>query len=118
MMFSWNSVSLIDIIGYLIVVLAIRRVYYELTTGAARRAIIKEHGCEPVYHWPHRGILGKLLGLDVIREQIKDDKVGRTFEGNRQRLFMKRHTLKVTSMGLESELLFQEILYVHQGVPT
>lgn len=92
MILSLTSISWLDVVGYLVVLFAIRRVYYELTTGAARRALIKEHGCEPVYHWPHRGILGKLLGLDIIRLQMKDDAVGRTFEGTRQR-FLWNETL-------------------------
>jgi hypothetical protein len=40
----------LDLVGYLVVFLVIKRTYYELTTGAAQRAIIKKHGCEPVHH--------------------------------------------------------------------
>ncbi|ERF72436.1 hypothetical protein EPUS_06065 [Endocarpon pusillum Z07020] len=100
-MFPISALSWINLVGYLVVFVAIKRIYYELTTGAARRAIIKENGCEPVYHWRHQGILGKLLGLDLIQQQIKDDKLGRTFEGVRQRLFAERNTVQTTSMGIE-----------------
>ena len=103
MIFSWSMVSLIDVVGYLVVFFAIKRIYYELTIGAERRATIKEHGCEPVYRWQHRGIFGKLLGLDIIQEQLKNDKLGRSFEGTRQSSFMERHTLQVRSLGRESE---------------
>lgn len=91
---------MLDIVGYVIVLLALRRIYYELTIGAKRRAIIKEHDCKPIYHWPHTGILGKLLGLDIIRLQLRDDKVGRSFEGMRHRFFTDRNTLQARSMGL------------------
>jgi Cytochrome P450 len=111
MIFSSNVVSLIDIVGYLVVLFAIKRIYYELTIGAARRAIIKEHGCEPVYHWRHQGLFGKLLGFDIIQQQLKDDKIGRTYEGTRQRYFMKRNTLQVNSLGRESKGPFREVAY-------
>jgi hypothetical protein len=63
MTFSSSTLSLIDILGYLVVFFAVKRLYYELTTGAARRAAIREHGCKAVYRWRHQGILGELLGL-------------------------------------------------------
>jgi hypothetical protein len=63
MTFSSSTLSVIDLLGYLVVFFAVKRLYYELTTGAARRAVIREHGCKPVYHWRHQGILGELLGL-------------------------------------------------------
>lgn len=106
MMFSWTAVPLIDLVGYLVVFFAVKRVYFELTLGAKRRAMIKEHGCEPVYHWQHQGILGRLLGLDVIQEHIKNDKLGRSFEGTRQKFFMERHTLQVRILGEECEWSF------------
>lgn len=102
-MFLISALSWIELVGCLVVLFAIKSVHYELTTGAARRAIIKKHGCEPVYHWRHQGILGKLLGLDLIQQQMKDDKLGRTLEGIRQRLFAERNTVQTTSMGSESK---------------
>jgi len=104
MMFSWSTLSLVDIVCYLVVFFAFKRIYYELTTGAARRAIIKKHGCKPVYHYRHQGILGKLLGLDLIKQHIKDDKDGRTFEGARQLLFKDRNTIQITSLFIERKL--------------
>ena len=101
MIFSSSAVSVLDIVGYVVVFLALKRIYYELTTGAKRRAIIKEQDCKPVYHWPHRGILGKLLGLDIIRLQLGDFKEGRSFEGVRQRFFMDRNTVQAKSMGID-----------------
>jgi hypothetical protein len=104
MMFSWSMLSLVDIVCYLVVFFAFKRIYYESTTGAARRAIIKGHGCKPVHHYRHQGILGKLLGLDIIRQQIKDDKDGRTFEGARDLLFKDRNTIQIKSLGIERKL--------------
>jgi hypothetical protein len=74
-------------VGYLVVFLIIKRIYYELTSGAARRAIIKRHGCEPVHHWQHRAF-GKLFGLDLVQQQYKDDKAVRTCEEAIQRFSM------------------------------
>lgn len=110
MIFPISTLPWIDLVGYLVVFFAIKRVYYELTIGAARRAIIKEHGCEPVYHWRHRGILGKLLGLDLILQQTEDDKLGRTFEGIRQRLFAERNTIQTTSLGSERKPPYEQDL--------
>ncbi len=109
MIFSSSTLSFIDVIVYVTVLFAIKHIYYELTTGAARRAIIKDNGCKPVYHWRHQGLLGKLLGLDIIQQQIKDDKAGRTFEGARQRFFKDRNTVQTRSLGIESKSHFGEI---------
>ena len=103
MIFSGTTLSLLDIIIYLIVFWAIKRIYFELTTGAARRAIIKEHGCKPVYHWQHQGILGRLFGLDLIREFTEDDRNGRTYEGARLRFFSDRNTVQVTNPFMEGQ---------------
>jgi hypothetical protein len=109
MMFSWSTLSLVDIVFYLVVFFALKRIYYELTTGAARRAIIKKHGCKPVYHYRHQGILGKLLGLDIIQQQIKDDKDGRTFEGARHMFFKDRNTVQIRSLGIERKLPLEDV---------
>lgn len=106
MLFSLSILSLVKTIGLLVVFLAVKRIYYELTTGAARRAIIKEHGCKPVYHFRHKGILGKLLGWDVIQQQMKDDKVGRTLEGVRHRFFTEQNTLQTRVFAVDSVLSF------------
>ncbi len=108
MIFAISTLSWIDLVGYLVVFFAIKRVYYELTIGAARRAIIREHGCEPVYHWRHQGILGKLWGLDLMQQQIKDDKLGRTFKGARERFFAERNTVQTTSMGVEGKPPYEQ----------
>lgn len=58
--------------------------------------MIRENGCEPVYQYPHKGIGGKLLGLDVIKEMVKSGKEGRMHEATRLRNFSDgRKTLKV-----------------------
>jgi len=66
-------------------------IYFELTTGARRRRIIRENGCQPPYYYPHKGIMGKLYGLDVIREMVKAGKEGRMMEANRLRNWSKGH---------------------------
>lgn len=109
MIFVWSTSPLIEIVGCLVVFFTIKRIYYELTLGATRRAISKENGCKPVYHWRHEGVLGKFFGLDIIKQQLKDDKAGRTFEGVRQRFFKERNTVQIRSLGIERELPLEEV---------
>jgi hypothetical protein len=70
-----------------VVLLGLHRVYYELTTGARRRKMIKEHGCQPVWQYPQKGILGKTLGLDLIKEIIKAGKEERPNQAAKERFF-------------------------------
>jgi hypothetical protein len=95
--------SLLDIALLLIVFSVLKRIYYELTTGAARRAIIKQHGCQPVYRYKHRGFFGKLLGVDVILDSMEDDKKGRAFDAARERFFRDRNTVQVNSLGKQGQ---------------
>lgn len=67
------------------VLFALHQIYLWLTTAAHRRRLIRENGCEPVYAYPHKGILGKLIGLDVIKENIQAGKEGRMHEAIRLR---------------------------------
>jgi hypothetical protein len=117
MMLSLSTLSWIDIIGYLVILLAAKRIYYELTTGAARRDIIKKHGCEPVYHWSHQGIFRKVLCLDVIQQQMKDAKMGRGCEASRQMFFKERNTIQTTLMRTESELSFHDVRICYTHLP-
>ena len=75
-----------------VALLILKRVYYELTTGARRRRMIKEYGCQPVWQYPHRGILGKTLGIDLIKDIIKAGKEERPNEAARERFFKSGHT--------------------------
>lgn len=70
-----------------IVLFLVQRIHFELTTGARRRRIIAENGCEPAYKYPHKGIMGKLMGLDVIQDMMKSGKEGRMHESGRLRNF-------------------------------
>lgn len=84
------------VITGVVVLFALQRIYYELTTGARRRRMIRENGCEEVYSYPHKGIGGKLLGLDVIKDMTKAGKEGRFFEAMRFRNFGDgRKTIKI-----------------------
>lgn len=80
----------------IVAIYAVQRVWYELTTGARRRQMIKDNGCEEVVWYPHKGILGKLYGLDLIREMVKSGKEGRMHEASRLRNFANgRKTIRV-----------------------
>lgn len=75
----------------LVVFFSCYRIFFELTTGARRRRMIKENGCEPPYYYPHKGILGRLYGWDVITEMVKSSKEGRMNEANRLRNWGRGH---------------------------
>lgn len=49
--------------------------------------MIRENGCKEAYKYPHKGILGKLYGLDVIQEMVESGKEGRMHEATRLRNF-------------------------------
>jgi hypothetical protein len=75
---------------------ALQRIYFELTTGARRRQMIKDNGCEPIYHYPHRGLLGKWFGWDLIQDMQKSGREGRQHEATRHRNFPEgRYTTKL-----------------------
>ncbi|OAL26002.1 hypothetical protein AYO20_10271 [Fonsecaea nubica] len=80
----------------LVAVYALHRIYYELTTGARRRRMIRDNGCEEVVWYPHKGIMGKLYGVDVIKQMVQSGKEGRMNEATRLRNFSSgRNTLKL-----------------------
>ncbi|KAI1626903.1 cytochrome P450 [Exophiala viscosa] len=82
-----------------VAVFALYKIYYELTTGARRRRMIRENGCQEVYAFPHKGIGGYLLGLDVIKEMIQSGKDGRMHEATRLRNFSNgRNTIRLKLM--------------------
>jgi hypothetical protein len=78
-----------------IALVVLKRVHYELTTGARRRRMIKEHGCQPAWQYPHKGILGKTLGIDLIKDIVKAGKEERPNQATRERFYMNgRNTVK------------------------
>jgi cytochrome P450 len=79
----------------LIALLALRRIHYELTTGARRRRMIRDNRCEPPVRFEHRGVLGRWLGIDVIKEVMRTAKEGTLHEHSRARNFTGRNTLEL-----------------------
>ncbi len=95
----------------LVALFALHRISYELTTGARRRRMIRENGCEPVSQYPHKGLGGKLLGLDVIKDMIQSGKEGRMHEATRARNFSNgRKTVKVKVLRTRSKHVEREFL--------
>lgn len=88
---SYHPVTILACL--LIAALALKRVYYELTTGNRRRAMIRENGCQPPIWLDHQGIWGKLLGVDVMKALMSSAKVGRLHQEGRKRNFTGRNTL-------------------------
>lgn len=88
----------------LLTFLAVKRIYYELTTGAQRRKMIRDNGCEPPFHYQHEGVLGKLFGADVIRKLMASAKQGRMHSQARLRNFAVRNTI-------QTRILLTEIIF-------
>lgn len=96
MAFSIPHIPIPVILLACVALFALQRIYYELTTGARRRRMIRDNGCREVYHYPHKGILGKLYGWDVVKEMVQSGKDGRMHEATRLRNFANgRYTVKL-----------------------
>ena len=50
------------------VLILLYTIYFQLTTGAARRRLIKEHGCLPVKRYP---VWDRIYGFDLLRNNLK-----------------------------------------------
>jgi hypothetical protein len=88
---SYHPVALL--VGLLLGGLVLKRLYYELTTGSRRRAMIRENGCKPVVWYEHEGVLGKTLGVDVMKSMLGSSKTGTLHQESRQRNFTGRNTV-------------------------
>ncbi|OCT54822.1 Cytochrome P450 [Cladophialophora carrionii] len=84
---SMPHVPVAVILIAIVAVYAIQRIYYEMTTGARRRQMIKDNGCEEIPWYPHQGILGKLYGVDRIKDMVAAAKQGRMNEATRIKNF-------------------------------
>jgi len=93
------NVSLPGIFAAAAVLLLISRIYWELTTGAQRRRLIKENGCKPVKRYPHKGLSGKLFGYDTMKQNFQAAKQGRFHEMARNRNFShQQHTIQIRNL--------------------
>lgn len=87
------SISLSQCAVWAVVAYGLYWVYWEVTIGAARRRMIREHGCKPAKKLPQ---MDPILGLDLLYsslksikkhtflEEIKErfDKMGNTFQSH------------------------------------
>jgi cytochrome P450 len=90
--FSFTNISVALISLYVA-----RRIYWEVTTGARRRAFIKQHGCLPA---KPRRTRGPFLGLDLLLDQIKNIKEHRLLESWMQELrAANAHTISCSVLG-------------------
>ncbi|ETN40159.1 uncharacterized protein HMPREF1541_04435 [Cyphellophora europaea CBS 101466] len=61
------------------------QLYVWLSTYLRQRQVIRQNGCLPAYKYPHKGLLGRWLGLDVMKEFLRQGKEGQMLEGLRKR---------------------------------
>ena len=65
---------------------ALYYIHWELTIGAARRAMIKEHGCKPMRHSPDlNSFPNNIIGIKEVRRTLKAAKEHRLLAHNRSR---------------------------------
>ena len=66
--------------------------------------MVRENGCEPAWRYPHKGVLGNLLGLDLIQAVRNSAKNGSMLEDNRLRNWSSgRYTISTRSLTKECE---------------
>lgn len=71
-------------------------VYNELTVGASRRKIIREHGCQPPVKYPH---VDPILGLDLFWENMRHIKAKTFMSAQKERFATLGNTHEVNLMG-------------------
>ena len=54
------------------IIYALYYIYWELTIGASRRAMIKNHGCKPIRHSPElNSFPNNIIGIKLLRQRFK-----------------------------------------------
>ncbi|EXJ80241.1 hypothetical protein A1O1_08383 [Capronia coronata CBS 617.96] len=119
--FSHARISIPAFIFVSLVLFILHRIYSAFSTAARRRRMIREHGCEPIHGYAHRGVLGKLLGLDVIQASMAAGREGRSQEASRIRNWgdghhtVKMHILRNKIIGTIEPKNVQTILSTRFG---
>ena len=85
-MASFELPSLTQVFLGSLVIYALYYIYWELTIGVSRRALIKEHGCKPIKHSPElNSFPDNIIGIKSLTENIKAVKEHRLMAYNRAR---------------------------------
>lgn len=78
--------SLIQVFLGSFVIYALYYIHWELTIGASRRAMIKQHGCKPMKHCPElHSFPDNIIGIRIVIETFKASKEHRLMSHNRAR---------------------------------
>lgn len=92
-MASFELSSLIQVLAGSSVLYLLYYIHWELTIGASRRAMIKEHGCKPVKHSPElNSFPDNIIGIRAVTENIKAVKEHRLMAHNRARTLRNGYT--------------------------
>ncbi|KAL9099825.1 MAG: hypothetical protein Q9163_004728 [Psora crenata] len=76
-----------------LLLLAIYYLYWHRTTGAARRAIIKKYGCQPIRNTPElNSFPHNIIGLKILRQNIRAAKEHKFLETLHGRLLRNGNT--------------------------
>ena len=76
--------------------LALYYVYWQLTTGASRRRLIKENGCKPVKRYPQTD---RIFGIDLFRRNARNIKDHIMLESNLARFKEIGNTFRLRILG-------------------
>ena len=78
--------SLVQLLISSCLVYALYYIHWELTIGASRRAMIKEHGCKPMKHSPELNSFPQnIIGIKTVKQSLKAVKEHRLMDHNRAR---------------------------------
>jgi len=91
-------ISLPVIVAAIAAFFVVKRLYWEFTEGANQRRLAKENGCQPVYKWQHKGVLGYFFGLDFMKENFAAAKAGHFQEMSRLRNWQAHKTLQFRNL--------------------
>lgn len=95
MLFASDDIHLLHLILAGLGFFALYRLYFELTVGAARRKMIRDHGCKPVPVYPHVGP----FGVDFALKISKYEKSRVNLEEAEKRFRLLGNTYKFKIMG-------------------
>jgi len=78
----------------------VKQIYDYLTVGAARRRMIKEHGCKPAPFYPHKD---PIFGFDLLMTNIAAIKQGTFLQLLNKRFYDVGSTLRLKLVGRTGE---------------
>lgn len=83
-----------SLLVWVVLAYLLKRITFELTTGAKRRQIIRDNGCKAPWAWPRQNF----LGLGLMYTIIRDAKEQKFLERSRERFLKSGRNTYFTSI--------------------